>query len=159
MLDKVDFAILGFLQAQARMSNSELARRVGLSESACLARTRRLQTDGTIKQFVTVVDARKVGMEITTFTFVTLAGHNRKTANTFVDRIKQTPEVLECYNVTGQWDYLLKIVAKDISAYRDFVIDRLIEIDGVDKVETLIVLKSEKESFSLPLDMPQAKRK
>ncbi len=149
---KTDLAILKILQSRARISNAELAKQVGLSESACLARTRRLQESGTIRQFVTVVNAQEVGVAVTTFTFVTLARHNRAMAEAFVGHIRRMPEVMECYNVTGQWDYLLKIVARDISAYRDFVIDRLIEAEGVDKVETLMVLKAEKVTFELPLD-------
>ncbi len=150
-VDKADLAILKRLQENAKTPNSELARHVNLSESACLARTKRLMENGIIKQFVCVLDPPAVGMEVMAFTFVTLDRHNRKTAKSFVDRIKRTPNVMECYNVTGQWDYLLKVFARGISDYRDFVIDQLLEIEGVDKVETLIVMKAEKQIYSLPL--------
>ncbi len=151
-MDEIDKAILRLLQMEATIANSTLASRIGLSASACLSRTKRLQKEGIIKQFAAVIDEQKVGLETTAFTFVTLSPHNRQIVEAFVERVNQTPGVLECYNITGSWDYLLKIVAPDISSYRDFVIDEMLEMPGVEKVETLVVLKTEKRSFSLPID-------
>jgi Lrp/AsnC family leucine-responsive transcriptional regulator len=104
------------------------------------------------------VDQDKVGLPVSTFTFVTLSKHSRKAAIAFLKKIEKMPEVMECYNMTGQADYLLKIVSPDIARYRDFVMDGLIEIPGVQHVETLVVLKTEKRSFSLPLGTPAARR-
>lgn len=151
-LDKIDIAILEELQDNARIPNSELAAKVGLSPSACLSRTNKLREMGVIKQFVLAIDRLKVGLSVLTLTFVTLSPHNREMAEAFVEKIKKMDQVLECYHITGSFDFLLKIVAPDISTYRDYIIDELVEIPGVEKVETLVVLKEEKQSFKLPLN-------
>ena len=151
-IDKTDKAILKQLQANSRMPNSELADKVKLSASACLNRVNRLRDKGIIKQFAAVINPIDIGLEITTFTFVALSPHNRKVAEEFVKKITAIEHILECYHVTGEFDYLLKIVASDISAYRDFVIDELLGIAGVSKIETLVVLKSEKQTFNLPIE-------
>lgn len=150
-LDKTDKAILKHLQANSRIPNSELANKVKLSASACLKRVNRLWNEGIVKQFAAVINPADIGLEITTLTFVALSPHNRKVAEQFVKRIKATDYILECYHVTGEFDYLLKIVATDISAYRDFIIDELLGVTGVSRLETLVVLKSEKQTFDLPI--------
>ncbi|NIA16449.1 MAG: AsnC family transcriptional regulator [Nitrospiraceae bacterium] len=152
VLDDVDLAMLRLLQADASITNAELAANVRLSPSACLSRTRRLREGDVIERFTAVVDAKNVGLTVTAFAFATLSKHSRSAAESFRRRIEATTQVMECYNITGRADYLLKIVAPDISAYRDFVIDQLIEIPEVEHVETLVVLKTEKRSFDLPLD-------
>ncbi len=157
--DEIDITILQELQRNSRIPNSELAGKVGLSASACLSRTNKLRELGIIKHFVTAVDRLKVGLPVLLFTFVTLSPHNRKMADAFVERIKEMDQVLECYHITGRFDFLLKIVAPDISTYRDYIIDELVEIPGVEKVETLVVLKEEKERFSLPLDNMKLKER
>lgn len=150
-LDKTDKAILKHLQVNSRIPNSELANKVKLSASACLKRVNRLWKDGIVKQFAAVINPAELGLEITTLTFVALSPHNRKVADQFVKSIRAIDYVLECYHVTGEFDYLLKIVASDISAYRDFIIDGLLGIAGVSRLETLVVLKSEKQTFNLPI--------
>jgi len=150
-LDKTDKAILKQLQVNSRIPNSELANKVKLSASACLKRVNRLCKDGIVKQFAAVINPADIGLEITTLTFVALSPHNRKVADQFVKSIRAIDYVLECYHVTGQFDYLLRIVASDISAYRDFIIDELLGIEGVSRLETLVVLKSEKQTFKLPI--------
>ena len=149
--DHLDMAILSQLQKDATITNAELAKNVGLSPSACLGRVKRLKDTGVIKQFVAIVDEQKVGLEIITFVFVSLTPHDRKTTDAFLHRIKKIPNVMECHNISGVHDYLLKIVAPSISAYRNFIIDELIEVPGVGKVETAVVLSSEKLSYQLPL--------
>jgi len=151
-LDELDLTLLRLLQADASITNAQLAEQVGLSPSACLTRTRRLRERRIIEKFGAVVDAGKIGLSVTVFAFVTLGKHSRSAAKSFVRRIEQIAQVMECYNITGRADYLLKIVASDISAYRDFVIDKLIEIPEVEHVESLVVLKTEKRSFDLPLN-------
>ena len=104
------------------------------------------------------MDQEKVGLPVSTFTFVTLSKHSRKAAQAFLKKIEKMSQIMECYNVTGQADYLLKILSPDISSYRDFVIDGLIGIQGVKHVETLVVLKTEKRHFSLPLGAETMRR-
>ncbi len=151
IFDKKDLAILNSLQTDSTITNAELAKQVGLSPSACLGRTKRLKETGLIKQFVAVLDEQKAGLEVVTFVFVTLSPHDRETTELFLATIRDIPNVMECYNISGNYDYLLKILSPSISAYRNFVIDTLIEVPGVGKVETTVVLSSEKQSHQLPL--------
>lgn len=149
--DEVDMAILTHLQKDSTITNAELAKQVGLSPSACLGRTKRLKEAGILKQFIAIVDEQKIGLEVVTFVFVSLEPHDRKTTESFLESIRKIPNVMECHNISGVHDYLLKIVAPSINAYRNFVIDTLIEVPGVGKVETSVVLSSEKLSYQLPL--------
>jgi Lrp/AsnC family leucine-responsive transcriptional regulator len=151
-LDSIDKAILTLLQDDGTLPNATLANKVKLSPSPCLIRTRRLREEGIIQKTVAIVDEKKIGLETVAFTFVTLSPHNRQMAEAFVGRIRNTSWVLECYNITGNWDYLLKIVAPDIGSYRNFVLDELLDMPAVQKVETLVVLRTEKRSFCLPIE-------
>ena len=149
--DSYDKEIIDILQSDSSISNIELSKKIGLSPSACLSRTKHLKELGIIKQYATIIDEKKVGLEIVAFTFVNLSPHNRNNANAFITKVKETPQILECHNITGSWDYLLKIVSHDIATYRDFLIDSLLEFPGVNKVETNIVLGTDKQSFFLPI--------
>jgi Lrp/AsnC family transcriptional regulator, leucine-responsive regulatory protein len=151
-LDNYDKEILRCLQSDSSISNVELAARIGLSTSACLGRTKRLKEIGVIRQYAAIVDEKTVGIEVIAFTFVNLVPHNRLTDDAFIRKVKEHRQIMECHNTTGEWDYLLKIVSPDIKTYRDFIIDTLMEFPGVNKVETTIVLKTDKQSFDLPID-------
>lgn len=150
--DNYDKEIINILQSDSSISNIELSKKIGLSPSACLGRTNRLKELGIIKQYAAIIDEKKVGLEIVAFTYVNLSPHNRNTANAFLSKVKETPQILECYNITGNWDYLLKIISHNIASYRDFVIDSLLEFPGINKIETNIVLSTDKQSFYLPID-------
>ena len=156
-LDEIDYSIVRLLQTDASISNAQLAGRVSLSPSACLSRVKRLQQHGVIKQFTVIADERQMGLGVATFTFVSLSRHSRAQAESFVSAIREIPHVTECYNITGSSDYMLKILSPDISSYRDFVIDTLLEIPGVEHAETLVVLKTEKREFVLPLGESDAR--
>lgn len=151
MFDEIDLAILTRLQKDATITNAELAKQVGLSASACLGRSKRLKEAGVIKQFVAILDEQKAGLEVVTYVFVTLSPHDRETTESFLASIREIANVMECYNISGNYDYLLKIISSSINAYRNFVIDTLIDVPGVGKVETTVVLSSEKQSYQLPL--------
>lgn len=151
-LDSHDKEILDILQNEPQISNVELSKKIGLSPSACLSRTKRLNELGVIKQHATILDGKKVGWEVTAFTFVNLSPHNRDTSNAFLAKVRENPQIQECYNITGSWDYLLKIVSNDIASCRDFLIDTLLAFPGINKIETSIVLSTDKQSFYLPID-------
>lgn len=151
--DNCDREILDLLQKDPSISNIELSKKIGLSPSASLSRTKRLRELGVIKQYAAIIDEKRVGLEIVAFTFVNLSPHNRKTANAFISKVEETPQILECYNITGNWDYLLKIVAHDIASYRNFIMDSLLEFPGVNKIDTNLVLGTDKRSFYLPVDL------
>ncbi|MHB9027571.1 MAG: Lrp/AsnC family transcriptional regulator [Candidatus Latescibacterota bacterium] len=150
-IDDIDKKILQILQVQGDIANAELARQMSLSPSACLTRTRQLCGKGIIRSITANIEYALVGLEIQTYTFVNLSPHNRKTARAFVEKVKDIPQIIECYNITGRWDYMLKIVAPTIASYRDFVIDCLIEMPGVHTVESSIILKTEKQNGIIPL--------
>jgi Lrp/AsnC family leucine-responsive transcriptional regulator len=151
-LDRYDKEILDILQKDAAISNVDLSKKIGLSTSASLSRTKRLKELGVIIQRVTILDETKVGLGMVAFTFVNLSPHNRATANEFIARVKETSQILECYNITGNWDYLLKIVSKDIASYRNFIMDSLMEFPGVNKIDTNLVLGTDKLSYYLPIE-------
>lgn len=150
-LDDSDLSILSELQGDARITNSELAPKVGLSTSACLARTNRLREQGVIKQFATIVDHEKVGFDIVAFTFVDLSPHSQQIASAFSAAIENLANVTESYHLTGVHDYMLKIVARNLPDYRDFIHNSLLTIPGVSKVESMMVLNIEKQQFALPV--------
>jgi Lrp/AsnC family transcriptional regulator, leucine-responsive regulatory protein len=149
--DSCDKEIIDSLQIDPLISNIELSKKAGLSPSACLSRTKRLKELGVIKQFATIIDGKKAGWEVVAFTYVNLSPHNRDTSNAFLAKIKETHQIQECYNITGSWDYLLKIASHDIASCRDFLIDTLLTFPGVNKIETSIVLSTDKQSFYLPV--------
>jgi len=150
-LDDKDKAILSLLQKHSLITNQDLAKNINLSNSACLERTKRLFNNGYIKQYTAIVDQFKVGLTVSTLTFVTLNPHNRKTADSFVAKIKAIPQIIECHNISGSWDYCLKIVSENIDNYRNFVLDTLLELPGVEKIDSQIILKTEKNT-SIPIN-------
>ena len=151
-LDAQDKAIIHALQEDSSISNLELSKKIGLSPSACLARTKNLREQGVIKQYTAFVDEHKLGIGLIAFTMVNLSPLNREVANNFLATINEIPNVLECYTVTGSRDFLLKVVAKDIGSFRDFIIDTIMAIPGVDKVETSIVMNRDKCTLTIPIN-------
>lgn len=152
MLDNTDKAILRELQEDASISNLDLSKKIGLSPSACLARTKSLVETGVIKKFATIVDEKKLGIETLAFVLVNLTPLNRETIHSFLEDINRLPQVQECYTLTGSHDFLLKIVAKDMESYRDFIIDSLMQNSAVSKVETSLVMGIEKRTVNVPID-------
>lgn len=152
ILDNNDKAILRELQEDASISNLDLSKKIGLSPSACLSRTKNLVESGIIQKFATIVDEKKLGMETLAFVLINLTPLNRETIQSFLEKINSLPQVQECYTLTGSHDFLLKIVAKDMENYRNFIIDSLMQNAAVSKVETSMVMKTEKRTVSVPID-------
>lgn len=155
--DELDKQLIDLLQTDPIISNKDLAEKVGLSPSACLSRTKRLKEIGVIKKFAAIVDEKMLGYEVIAFTFITLSPHNRDITNAFIAKINETPQILECHNISGSWDYLIKIVAHDLADCRDFLIDKLLAFPGVHKIETSMVLSTDKLSFCLPVEADESK--
>lgn len=151
-LDNYDREILKVLQEDSSISNLELSKKIGLSASACLSRTKNLKESGVISQFTTIIDEKKVGFDTLAFALVNLSPLNRETIHSFLDYVEQLPQVQECYTLTGNHDYLLKIVAKDMQSYRDFIIDSLMQNQSISKVETSIVMSVEKKTTNIPIE-------
>ncbi|MFY9177157.1 MAG: Lrp/AsnC family transcriptional regulator [Caldicoprobacterales bacterium] len=150
-LDKIDKKILLLLEQDASISNLELSKAVGLSPSACLARTKNLIEKGVIRRFTTLLDEKKLGFEITAFITINLAPYNQKNIEIFISRVKELPYILECYTLMGSKDYLLKAVAPNIEVYKKNVIDALVSIPGISSMETSIVVSTEKRELMIPI--------
>lgn len=151
-LDKYDRQILDILQQDGSISNLELSKKIGLAQSSCLLRTKSLKEKGIIARTTIIVDEKKLGYEVTAFAKVNLNPLNRETSSNFIRKIKEVDQVVECFSITGDGAFLLKIVAKDLQFYRDFVIDKLLAIESVSNVETNMVVGVEKETTAIPLE-------
>jgi DNA-binding Lrp family transcriptional regulator len=152
-LDDLDRAILDELQLNSRISNVELARRVALSPPAIHARVRRLEQLGYIDSYVTRLDRERVGYDLLCFVSVTLQKHSVENISTFREEICQIPEVLECHHITGDHDYLLKVVIRNREDLERFLMDRLTPIPAVERIQTSLVLSEVKSTTHLPLGL------
>ena len=150
-MDKYDAQILHELQVDGRLSNRDLAERIALSPAPCWRRVKRLQDEGYIESYSARINHRKVGLHIIAFAEVVLENHHPETIEQFLQQVSGNKEILECHSVTGQCDYLLKIVAKDMEAYEQFMSSRLLVVQGIRSVNTLISMRQNKLSSELPV--------
>jgi Lrp/AsnC family leucine-responsive transcriptional regulator len=150
-LDDLDRRLLGSLQKDARRSSAELARELKLSGPGLQKRLRKLEDRGVIRGYATVVDREAVGLDLLCFIHIMLAHHRPDSIKRFPDRIRKMPEVLECHFLTGEFDYLLKVVVADHEELEKFLFERLMKVSGVDRTRTSIVVKEVKATTSLPL--------
>lgn len=150
-LDRIDYRILQQLQNDARITNAELAERVGLSPSPCLRRVRALENAGILKRYVALVDARAVGLPISIVVNVSLRSQERSALVEFESQIQRCPEVMECYLMTGNSDYMLRIVVPDLESYERFLADTLTRIAGVANIQSGLALKQVVYRTELPL--------
>ncbi len=151
-LDATDLRVLHLLQDDARVSSSELARQVDLSPPGLQKRLRKLEESGAIERYVTLVNRESVGLDLLCFVQVTLVHHQPDCVDRFRDAMKELPEVLECHYLTGEFDYLLKVVVANHKQLERFLFERITPVPGVDKIRTSIVLNEIKVSTALPLD-------
>jgi len=151
-LDQYDKKILEYLQEDGSISNLELSKRIGLAPSSCLLRTKALKDSGVIAKTSIIVDEKKLGYDIVAFAKVEVTKLTREVADNFVDVIRSIPQVVECYTITGDGSYLLKVVAKDLREYRDFVVDKIMSIDHVANVVSSLVANQDKTTTVIPLD-------
>lgn len=150
-LDDTDRRILRALQRNGRMQNIELADQVGLSPSPCLRRVRILEEAGVIERYVALLDAVKIGVGLTVFARVWLKSQDVETVDQFTAAVSRLPQVMDCYLMAGDCDFLLRVVAADLDAYRQFQIDHLTRIKGVQNVKTEIPMQKIKLTSELPL--------
>ena len=152
-LDRYDLRILAELQHDARISNQELAERIGLSPSPCSRRVKQLEDDGYIVRQVALLDRKKLGLSLTAFVLIGMDRHTPERFEHFQAVIRQCPEVLECSLVTGMdADYQLKVVVRDMEHYQHFLLDKLTHISGVTGVRSSFVLRRIKHKTALPLN-------
>ncbi|WP_219701918.1 Lrp/AsnC family transcriptional regulator [Marinomonas lutimaris] len=151
--DKIDLNILRELQQDSSLTNQELADRVGLSASPCLRRVKVLEENGVIDRKVTILKKSSLGLKLTAFLQISMDRHTPDRFSVFEDQVDVFPEVRNCNLVTGQnCDYLLEVVVEDMEKYHDFLLGKLTRIPGVTGVQSSFLLRSVKESTSLPLD-------
>jgi len=155
MLDPIDIRILQELQGDARISNAELARRVNLSPPATLVRVKRLESEGYIQQYATLLGRRQAGYDLLCFVRVSLQLHDTTQVSGFHKAVHKMPEVLECHHVTGDYDYLLKVVAHNTEDLEYFLVHRLTPIPGIAQIHTSLVLREVKNSTTIPLRLGQ----
>ena len=151
-LDQIDKQIIRLLQENGRMPNAQLAKVVGLSPPSMLERVRKLEKNGVIKKYVALVDPKIVGKGMTAFVSVSLKLHQKDALESFMDEIQQIPEVLECHHISGESDYLMKVVIKDIGEYEKFLLERLTNFKAISKVRTSFALKSMKQETKIPVE-------
>lgn len=150
-LDQIDLAILRELQADGRLTNVELARRVNLSPTPCLERTRRLERGGYIAGYAAILNRDKLGAAMTVFVEVELDRTKPDVFERFKDAVVARPEVLECHLIAGGFDYLVKVALSDMDAYRDFLGRVLVSMPGVKATHTYVVMEAVKATTAVPL--------
>ncbi len=150
-IDDYDRAILEALQQDGRIANAELARRLNLSPPAIHARLRRLEEAGLIARYAALLDREKLGFDLLCFINVSLQRHTREHVDVFRDRIRGLPNVLECHHVTGEYDYLLKVVVRNRKELEHLLMEELTPIPGVAHIHTSLVLNEIKAATALPL--------
>lgn len=150
-LDETDLNILRTLQSNSNLTTKELAACVHLSTTPVFERLRRLQNDGYIKKYIAVLDAEKLHYGFMVFCQVKLKQVNAVIAKDFTEAVEQMPEVTECYNTSGEFDYLLKIHVADMTVYRNFVLNRLGTIDCLASLQSIFVMDEIKHEYGVPI--------
>ncbi len=152
-LDRYDRRLLDVLQQEGRISNQELAERIGLSPSPCLRRLRALEESGLILGYRALLDARRLGLTLMALIHISMDRHTPERFANFETRVAALPEVLECLLVTGQdADYQLKVVVRDMEAYQQLLLEKITRIEGVSGVHSSFVLRRVVDKTALPLD-------
>jgi DNA-binding Lrp family transcriptional regulator len=151
LLDQFDLRILRHLQDDAGVSNVKLASAIGLSPSPCLRRVRELMRRGIIRRQVALVDPDAVGLPVSTFIQVTLDKQVKEALDVFEAAVREQPEVMECYLMTGEADYLLRVVTPDLAAYHRFLMERLTRIPGIANIKSSLALKQVQYRTAMPL--------
>ncbi|MGH8290034.1 MAG: Lrp/AsnC family transcriptional regulator [Steroidobacteraceae bacterium] len=150
-LDRGDARILDLIQEHGDLSAAEIAERLGMTASTCWRRVSRLEELKVIRKRVTLLDREKVGLNVLVFSQVKLAAHGRDALLRFEQAVRGHPEILECYTLMGETDFLLRIVCRDIKAYEAFFLDHLSRFPGVQSVHSSIALSVIKETTALPM--------
>ncbi len=151
-LDRYERKILHTIQVEGRISNRELAERVALSPAPCWRRLRDLEKRKVIRQYTALLDTDQLGFTVCGFAHVSLENHHAESVAQFDSAISAWPEILECYMISGDYDYMLRIVVPDMAAYETFLTKRLMQVPAIRTVNTTFVLRPKKYTTELPLD-------
>ena len=151
-LDQIDRKILKILQENSKITNLDLSKQIGLSPAPTLERVKKLEQQETIESYHAQVNPQKIGLNVQTFVLVSLAWQKEAALDRFLDKIKSIPEITECYIITGEADFLIKIICKDIPTYEQLLFKTLSQIEEIERLKTLMTLSTVKNSKVLPYD-------
>lgn len=149
-LDKIDLKILQILQGSSKITNLDLSKQIGLSPAPTLERVKKLETSGIINSYHAQVNPQAIGLSVKTFVLVSLAWQKENALNHFLEKVKVIDEIVECYIITGEADFLMKIVCKDIPTYEQLLFKTLSQIEEIERLKTLMTLSTVKDSKVLP---------
>ncbi len=150
-IDQIDRNVLEKLQRNAKITNAQLSKEIGLSPAPTLERVKKLEQSGIIKSYHAKLEPSKVGLNVTTFVQVSLIGHRKSVTESFVEKINSIPEVIECHHITGTADFLLKVISEDISTYQKLMLEKINEIEEVSNTQSMVILSTFKDSKVLPI--------
>ncbi len=148
-LDDIDIQILRILQKNAKLTTKELAEKVNLTPTPVFERLKRLERQDYIKRYTAILNPEKLGQGLLVFCKVKLTQINHEIADLFMRRVQRIPEVTECYNTSGQYDYLLKVRTRDMKAYQEFVLNKLGTIENVGAIESTFVMSEVKQNYGI----------
>jgi DNA-binding Lrp family transcriptional regulator len=151
-LDKLDLKILKVLQENSKITNLDLSKKIGLSPAPTLERVKKLEQSEIVESYHAKVNPLSIGLNVKTFVLVSLAWHKENALQKFMEKIKEIPEIVECYIITGEADVLMKIITKNIPTYEHLLFKTLAQIEEIERLKTLMTLSSVKESNVLPYD-------
>ncbi len=151
MLDEIDKALLELLQKDSKQTNKALSYALGLSVTAVYERIRKLEKKGVISNYVALVDKKKVDKAFVTFCHVKLVQHSQNYVMKFEREVRKLDEVLECYHISGDYDYLLKVMVKDMEAFRDFMVKKLTNINHIGSTHSMFVINEVKHTTAITL--------
>jgi len=150
-LDNIDRKILRELQNNGKLANTELAKKVNLSPSPCLTRVKRLEAEGTIRQYVALLDPQQLDLRLNVFVFISLKAQSRQALKDFEARVCAYDEVMECYLMTGDADYLIRLAMTDMESLERFIVEHLSPMPEVEKIRSSFALKQVRYKTALPL--------
>lgn len=151
-IDKIDLKIIKILQENSKITNLDLSKKIGLSPAPTLERVKKLEQSEIIVSYHAQVNPQSIGLSVKTFVLVSLAWQKENALNEFLDKIKSIKEITECYIITGEADFLIKIICKDIPTYEQLLFKTLSQIEEIERLKTLMTLSTVKNSMVLPYD-------
>jgi Lrp/AsnC family leucine-responsive transcriptional regulator len=151
-LDKIDLRIVKILQENSKITNLELSKRIGLSPAPTLERVKKLEQSGVIESYHAVVNPQVIGLSVKTFALVSLAWQKENALNNFMQKVNSIKEIVECYIITGEADFLMKLICKDIPTYEQLLFKTLSQIEEIERIKTLMTLSTVKDTKLLPFD-------
>ncbi len=151
-LDKTDLHIIKILQENSKITNLDLSKNIGLSPAPTLERVKKLEQSGVIESYHANINTTSIGLHVKTFVLVSLAWQKENALNNFLEKVRDIREIVECYIITGEADFLMKIVCADIPTYEQLLFKTLSKIEEIERLKTLMTLSTVKESKLLPFD-------